>query len=164
MNQAVSRYNDYHTISRSRNARRQSTAISRLMKRCIVIVFFLLITILLYQYLHTQITLTQSQIALCQKTTQNLQNQERDVAQEIESLKHPQRIGQLASALGMFPPRELKNEKFYNVQYAALAKPTADAVKVSSVAESGRFGKRIGTFLAKLVTYYQRAEAKPSKQ
>ncbi|MDI6782910.1 MAG: septum formation initiator family protein [bacterium] len=165
MNQALIRHNDYYAINRGRDARKQVATSSRFIRKFIAIILSLLFTVLLHQYLHTQITVTKSQIAAGQKTTQDLQNRERFLAQEIESLKHPQRIERLASALGMFPPREVHKKKFYNVHYAsfpAFAGMTSSLRRQGS-AEPSRLSKGLGTLVTKLVTYYQRAEAKPNK-
>jgi len=165
MSQAIARHNDYYAISRGRGTRKQVATSSRFIQKFIVVILSLLIAVLLHQYLHTQITITKSQIATGQRTTLDLLNRERFLAQEIESLRHPQRIEQLASAMGMFPPRELHNEKFYNVQYASLTHPVTSSYGASAAnsAEPSRLKKGLGTLFAKLVTYYQRAEAKPNK-
>jgi cell division protein FtsB len=165
MNQMIARHNDYYAISRGRGARKQVATSSRFIQKFIVVILSMLFAVLLHQYLHTQITVMQSQIAAGQKATQDLQNRERFLVQEIESLRHPQRIEQLASAMGMFPPRELHNEKFYNVQYASLSHPAVGSLNLSAASSAGqsRLKKGLETLVAKLVTYYQRAEAKPNK-
>jgi hypothetical protein len=112
-----------------------------------------------------------SHLASNQKVTRELHNRSQFLAEEIEALRHPQRIEQLASAMGMFPPREFKNEKFYNVQYAyathaATAKttyPQIASLPSSHSVDGIKSTKKIGMLFAKFVTYYQRAEAKPGE-
>jgi cell division protein FtsB len=163
MNQAITRHNDFYAISRRRGARRQSGATTRYLRKCLVILFSLLVVVLGHQYLHTQITVTKSQIATSQKITQDLNNRDRFLAQEIESLRHPQRIEQLASAMGMVPPREIRKEKFFNVQYASISRPVSVSLSTPQSKETNRVKEGFGNLVAKLVTYYQRAEAKPIK-
>ncbi|MFB3894901.1 MAG: hypothetical protein ACE14V_01210 [bacterium] len=163
MNQAITRHNDFYAISRRRGARRQTGTANRYLRKCLIILFSILAVVLCHQYLHTQITMVKSQIAVGQKTTQDLHNQNRFLAQEIESLRHPQRIEQLASAMGMVPPREIKKEKFFNVQYAAFSHPTPVSLSKPQGKEANSAKEGFGNLVAKLVTYYQRAEAKPNK-
>lgn len=163
MNQAITRHNDFHAISRRRGARRQAGVATRYLRKCLVTLFSILAVVLYHQYLNTQITVVKSQIAMGQKTTQDLHNQDRYLAQQIESLRHPQRIEQLASAMGMVPPREIKKEKFFNVQYASISHPTPVSLSKPQVKEANTAKEGFGNLIAKLVTYYQRAEAKPNK-
>jgi hypothetical protein len=163
MNQAITRHNDFYAISRRRGARRQAGATARYLRKCLAILFSILLVVLCHQYLHTQITVTKSQIAIGQKMTQDLHNRDRFLAQEIESLRHPQRIEQLASAMGMVPPREIRKEKFFNVQYASISRSIPVSLSTPQAMETNRVKEGFGNLVAKLVTYYQRAEAKPNK-
>ncbi|MCX7919106.1 MAG: hypothetical protein N3A72_05750 [bacterium] len=160
MNYSIARHNDYYTISRSRCVQRQSTVFSRLIKRCLFIVIVFLITVLIHQFLRIQIDITKSQIAEIKKVNLSLKNQALYLTQEIETLKHPQRIELLANAMGMFPPSAQKTEKMYNVLYAA-SNQSVKELSNSGEQEVQKKRNRLGAILAKFAIYYQRAEAKP---
>lgn len=171
MSQVIARSNVYYPRRRSRGANRVFNQESRKMGNIILAILICLSVVLLHQYLCTQTTVLTSQIATCQKVRQDLQNQEEYFKQEIESLKDPQRIERLALAMGMSPPCELKNDKHYSVQYASLS--YQGTIKMASSANAGNalplseihptWRKGVGLWLAKLATYYQRAEAHPGK-
>lgn len=152
-------YNDLERIQRGRVSRMPARVDGAKVGRWVAILGLILLYALIYLQIQTKKTQTSSDLAVAQQDYLQLQNEQRDLVQQVAGLREPARIQRLALAMGMVPPQDKRLAQVFSAPWVAEVKSVADVKQADASGGSEKL-----SLWTKLFAFGSQAEAKATIQ